>query len=183
VLYVDEEEIAMLADNGVKVVHNPASNMKLASGYRFRYQEMKKAGITVALGTDGCSSSNNLDMIETMKLASLLGKVWREDPQALPCDEMLYAATRAGADVAGLKAGQVAEGYLADLCLIDLNLPVFTPNFNFVSNLVFAANGSSVDTVICNGQVVMRGRKVPGEELIREQTARTAYDLMKRNCS
>lgn len=181
VLYVDEEEIKMLADNGVKVVHNPASNMKLASGYQFRYQEMREAGITVALGTDGCSSSNNLDMIEAMKLASLLGKAWRKDPEALPCDEMLYAATRAGADIAGLKAGEIAEGYLADLCLIDLNLPVFTPNFNFVSNFVFAANGSCVDTVICNGRIVMRDKKVTGEEYIMEQAARVAYDLIKRD--
>jgi 5-methylthioadenosine/S-adenosylhomocysteine deaminase len=181
VLYVDEEEIAMLADNGVNVVHNPASNMKLASGYRFKYQEMKKAGITVALGTDGCSSSNNLDMIEAMKLASLLGKVWRKDPEVLPCDEMLCAATTAGADITGLRTGQIAEGYLADLCLIDLNLPVFTPNFNFVSNLVFAANGSCVDTVICDGRILMRDKKVAGEEQIMEQTARVAYDLIKRN--
>ncbi|MDR0742859.1 MAG: amidohydrolase [Tannerella sp.] len=180
-LYVDEEEIVMLADHGVKVVHNPASNMKLASGYQFRYQEMKKAGITVALGTDGCSSSNNLDMIEAMKLASLLGKVWRNDPEVLPCDEMLYAATNAGAGITGLKTGRIAVGYLADLCLIDLNLPVFTPNFNFVSNLVFAANGSCVDTVICDGRILMRDRKVAGEELIMEQTARVAYDLIKRN--
>lgn len=181
VLYVDEEEIKMLADHGVKVVHNPASNMKLASGYRFRYREMKEAGITVALGTDGCSSSNNLDMIETMKLASLLGKVWRKDPEALSCDEMLSAATEAGADITGWNAGRIAEGALADLCLIDLNLPAFTPNFNFVSNLVFAANGSCVDTVICNGRVVMRDKKVTGEEQIMEQTARIAYDLIKRS--
>ncbi|MDR1223764.1 MAG: amidohydrolase [Tannerella sp.] len=179
-LYVDGEEIRMLADNGVKVVHNPASNMKLASGYQFRYQEMREAGITVALGTDGCSSSNNLDMIETMKLASLLGKAWMKNPEVLPCNEMLYAATRAGAAVTGLKTGEIAEGYLADLCLIDLNLPVFTPNFNFISNLVFAANGSCVDTVICNGRIVMRDKKVPGEESVMEQTARVAYDLIKR---
>ena len=94
-LYVDDEEIRMLADHGVKVVHNPASNMKLASGYRFKYEEMCAAGVTVGLGTDGCSSSNNLDMIEVMKLASLLGKVWRGDPEAMRCDRMLYAATEA----------------------------------------------------------------------------------------
>jgi 5-methylthioadenosine/S-adenosylhomocysteine deaminase len=180
VLHVDGEEIRMLADHGVKVVHNPASNMKLASGYQFRYLEMREAGITVALGTDGCSSSNNLDMIETMKLASLLGKAWRKDPEVLPCHEMFYAATRAGAGITGLKTGEIAEGYLADLCLVDLDLPVFTPNFNFVSNLVFAANGSCIDTVICNGRIVMRDRKVAGEEAILEQTARVAYDLVKR---
>lgn len=180
VLYVDEEEIRLLAAHDVKVVHNPASNMKLASGGRFLYKEMRAAGITVGLGTDGCASSNNLDMIEAMKLASLLGKVWREDPEALPCDEMLYSATKAGADILQVDSGQIAEGCLADLCLIDLHMPVFTPNFNWVSNLVYAANGSCVDTVICDGKVLMHQRKVPGEEEIMECAARAAYDLARR---
>ena len=70
----------MLADHGVKVVHNPASNMKLASGIQFKFCEMRKAGVTVALGTDGCSSSNNLDMIEAMKLASLFRQGLAERP-------------------------------------------------------------------------------------------------------
>ena len=87
-LYVDEEEIQMLADYGVTVVHNPASNMKLASGYRFKYREMQEAGVRIALGTDGCSSSNNLDMVEAMKLASLLGKAWRKDPEAITAKEI-----------------------------------------------------------------------------------------------
>ncbi|MDR1525700.1 MAG: amidohydrolase [Tannerella sp.] len=181
VLYADREEIQMLADSGVKVVHNPASNMKLASGHEFKYKEMREAGITVTLGTDGCSSSNNLDMVEAMKLASLLGKVWRKNPEALSCDEMFYAATAAGADVLGLEAGRIAEGCLADLCLVDLAIPAFTPNFNFVSNLVFAANGSCIDTVICDGRIVMKDRKVPGEAEIMEHAARTAYDLVKRD--
>ena len=180
VLYVDDEEIKILADNGVKVVHNPASNMKLASGYKFKYKEMRDAGVTVAIGTDGCSSSNNLDMIEAMKLASLLGKVWRKDPEVLTCDELLYSATEAGADIIGVNTGQVEEGCLADLCLVDLNTPAFTPNFNFVSNLVFAANGSCVDTVICDGRVVMHNKKIPGEDEIMERAARSAYDLVKR---
>lgn len=165
-LYVDEEEIGLLAERGVKVAHNPASNMKLASGLAFKFAEMRKAGITVGLGTDGCASSNNLDMIETMKLASLLGKAWRKDPEALTADEMLTAATAQGADVLGLKTGRIAEGYLADLCLIDLNLPAFTPNHHFASNLVYAANGSCVDTVVCDGKLLMQRRQVPGEDEI-----------------
>jgi 5-methylthioadenosine/S-adenosylhomocysteine deaminase len=173
-LYVDEEEIRLLADHGVKVAHNPASNMKLGSGATFRFTEMRRAGITVGLGTDGCSSSNNLDMIETMKLASLLGKAWRQDPEALTAGEMLYAATSQGADILGLNAGRLAEGCLADLCLVDLRLPAFTPNHNFVSNLVYAANGSCVDTVICNGTIIMQNRKVPGEEEILRQVNRIA---------
>lgn len=179
-IYVDNDEIRMLADYGVKVVHNPASNMKLASGMNFKFKEMRAAGITVGLGTDGCSSSNNLDMIEAMKLASLLGKAWRKDPEALTAAEMLHMATEQGASIVGLKAGRIEEGYLADISLVDLHIPAFTPNFNLVSNLVYAANGSCIDTVICDGKVLMRDKKVPGEDEILEQAARTAYKLVAR---
>lgn len=179
-LYIDDEEIHMLADHGVKVVHNPASNMKLASGYRFKFKEMREAGVSVGLGTDGCSSSNNLDMVEAMKLASLIGKAWRSDPEALTADEMLRAATEVGASILELKAGRIQEGYLADLCLIDTHTPVFTPNFNWVSNLVYAANGSCVDTVICDGKILMENRQVPGEDEIMERAAEIAYNLVKR---
>ncbi len=179
-IYVDEEELQMLADNGVKVIHNPASNMKLASGIQFQFAEMRGKGIAVGIGTDGCSSSNNLDMIEAMKLASLLGKGWRKDPVVLTADEMLFAATRQGADMMNLKAGRIEEGYLADLCLINLNQPAFTPNFNFVSNLVYAANGSCVDTVICNGNILMENRRIPGEDEIIQRAGEIAYNLIKR---
>lgn len=179
-IYVDNDELRMLADHGVKVVHNPASNMKLASGIEFKFKEMRKLGITVGIGTDGCSSSNNLDMIEAMKLASLLGKAWRKDPEALTAGEMLEAATVDGASMFGLKAGKIEKGYLADLCLIDLNTPAFAPNHNFVSNLVYAANGSCVDTVICDGKVLMEGKRVPGEDEILEKASEIAYNLIKR---
>ncbi|MDR1745896.1 MAG: amidohydrolase [Tannerella sp.] len=178
VLYVDDEEIALLAESGAKVVHNPASNMKLGSGFRFQYEEMRQVGITVGLGTDGCSSSNNLDMIEVMKQAALLGKAWRMNPEVTSCEAMFHAATEAGAAIAGVDAGRIAEGAIADFCLIDLSLPVFTPNFNFISNLVYAANGSCVDTVVCDGRILMYNRVIPGEAEIREQAARRAYGLL-----
>ncbi|MCC8095069.1 MAG: amidohydrolase [Tannerellaceae bacterium] len=179
-LYVDDEEIRMLADHGVKVAHNPASNMKLASGIEFKFKEMREAGVIVGIGTDGCASSNNLDMIEAMKLASLLGKAWRKDPEALPVADILSAATEEGAKIVGWKTGHVAEGYLADLCLVDLKLPAFTPNFNFFSNLIYAANGSCVDTVICDGRILMQHGTVPGEEEILQKSAESAYNLVKR---
>jgi 5-methylthioadenosine/S-adenosylhomocysteine deaminase len=178
-LYVDDEEIQMLAGAGVKAVHNPASNMKLGSGAGFRFVEMRQAGIPVAIGTDGCSSSNSLDMIEAMKLASLLGKCWRKNPAVMTAGEMFHAATAEGAAMLGIKAGRIEEGCLADLCLVDLNLPAFTPNFNFISNLVYAANGSCVDTVICDGNILMQNKQLPGEDEIMERTAAIAYNLMK----
>ncbi|MDR3129699.1 MAG: amidohydrolase [Tannerellaceae bacterium] len=180
-LYVDDEEITLLADNGVKVAHNPASNMKLASGYRFKFTEMRKAGITVGLGTDGCASSNNLDMIEAMKLAALIGKAWRNDPEAVSADEVFHAATTAGAEITGLKKGCIAEGYLADLCLVNLCSTAFVPDFNFVSNLVYAANGSCIDTVICDGKILMVNGKIDGEDVILQQACAIAHRLVQRN--
>jgi 5-methylthioadenosine/S-adenosylhomocysteine deaminase len=177
VIHIDDEEMKMLADAGVGVVHNPASNMKLASGYQFKFEEMKNAGVKVTLGTDGCASSNNLDMFEAMKLASLLGKVWRKNPEALTCYEVFEAATKTAADILKINAGTITEGLRADLSLIDLKIPAFTPNHNFVSNLVYSANGSCVDTVICDGRILMRNKKVEGEDEILENAARIAYEL------
>jgi len=165
-IWLDDEEIQMLADNDVKVVHNPNSNLKLASGYRFKYHEMKDAGITVGLGTDGCSSSNNLDMIEAMKVASLIGKAWREDPTKSQAKEMFVCATVNGGKILRQNIGRVKEGFLADLTIVDLKAPAFTPNFNFISNLVYAANGNNVDTVICDGKILMENKRVEGEEEI-----------------
>lgn len=179
-IYIDDEEIKMLADHDVKVVHNPASNMKLASGAEFKFMEMQAAGITVGLGTDGCASSNNLDMVEAMKLGALLGKAWRKDPQATPAEDVFRAATLNGAIIMNSKAGKIAPGYLADLCLVDLRRAAFTPNFNFISNLVYAANGSCIDTVICDGKIIMENKYVNGEEEILERAAGCAYDLIKR---
>jgi len=179
-VWLDEEEIRILADHSVSVVHNPNSNLKIASGYQFKYKEMKAAGITVCLGTDGCASSNNLDMIETMKTAALMQKAWRFDATAMPAEETFDCATVNGAKMLQLNIGKIAPGCLADLCLVDLNSPAFTPNFNFVSNLIYAANGSCIDTVICDGKVLMENKYVPGEEEIIQKAAAVAYDLMKR---
>jgi len=166
VVWVDDEDIQILADHDVKVVHNPHSNMKLASGYQFKYEEMKHKGITVCLGMDGCASSNNLDMTEAMKLASLLQKAWRFDPTILPENEALEMATINGAKTFGINAGIIQEGSLADLILIDLNQTVFTPNHNTIANLVHAANGSSVDSLICNGKILMKNRVVKERQSI-----------------
>ena len=167
----------MLADHDVKVVHNPNSNLKMASGYRFKYQEMKQAGITIGIGTDGCASSNNLDLIEAMKTASLLQKAWRYDPTLFSAQEALDCATINGAKMLRLNAGKIETGCLADLCLIDLNSAAFTPNFDFVSNLVYAANGNCVDTVICDGRILMQHKQAPGEQEILDRAAAAAHQL------
>jgi 5-methylthioadenosine/S-adenosylhomocysteine deaminase len=172
VVWVDDEDIQILADHDVKVVHNPQSNLKIASGYQFKYEEMKQRGVTVCLGMDGCASSNNLDMTEAMKLASILQKAWRFDPTVLSEREVLDMATVNGAKALGINAGVVKEGYLADLMLVDLNQTAFTPNHDTIANLVFAANGSTVDTVICNGKILMQNRTISGRQNIIDNAIR-----------
>ena len=165
-LWLDDEEMQMLADNDVKIVHNPNSNLKLASGYHFKYHEMKDKGLTVGLGTDGVSSSNNLDMTETMKVASFIGKAWRDDPTACSAADMFKCATHNGGIILNKQLGEIKEGYLADIVLFDLHTPAFTPNYNLISNIVYSGNGNDVDTVICNGKVLMENRKVENEDEI-----------------
>ena len=95
-LWMEDDELDIIAHHGAATVHNPASNMKLASGYAFKFEEMKKRGIRVGIGTDGCSSSNNLDMFIAMRMAALLGKVWRFDPTATAAEAIYQSATREG---------------------------------------------------------------------------------------
>ena len=180
VVWIDDEEMDLLAKHNVSVVHNPASNLKLASGYAFKYEEMKRRGIRIGIGTDGCSSSNNLDMVVAMKLASFLGKGWRFDSTACKADDIFASATSVGADILGIPAGRVEEGALADVCLVDLNTPELVPLNNLTSNLVYATSGSScVDTVIIDGRILMRDKYVPGQEAIIAEAREVARRLFK----
>nr|WP_315123746.1 amidohydrolase [uncultured Porphyromonas sp.] len=178
VVWVDDEEMDLLAKHRVSVVHNPASNMKLCSGYTFKYEEMKKRGIRLGIGTDGCSSSNNLDMVIAMKLASLLGKAWRFSPTATKAADIYHSATIGGAEILEIPAGRIAEGMLADLSLVDLNVPELVPLNSLTSNLVYATSGSScIDTVIIDGVIRMRDRYVLGQEEIIAEAREVARRL------
>ena len=159
-VWLDENEIKLIKDNDVKVSHNPCSNMKLASGAA-PVGELLSQGICVGLGTDGASSNNNLDMFDEMKFASLLQKVSTLDPKVLNADEVINMATINGAKSLGIDAGTIAIGKKADLILVDTNHPNMTPqSSSLASNLVYSANGSNVDTTICNGKVLMENRKL-----------------------
>lgn len=178
-VWLDDSEVELLGKRGVTVVHNINSNLKLASGYRFRYQELRDAGVNVCLGTDGAASSNNLDMREAMKTMAMLQKAWRVDPKAMPVDELFRVATVNGAKALGIDAGRIEEGALADIVLIDTKNPEFHPNYNFLGNLIYSANSSCVNTVLIDGHVVMLDRKVEGEDEILENADRVAWKLMK----
>ena len=149
VVHVDEEEAAILASRGVTIAHCPCSNLKLASG-------IHDAGCRITLGTDGDSSNNNLDMREEMKFAALLAKASSGDPEVMPADEALAMATRNGAAAFGIDAGVIQEGKLADALLVRLDDVPMQPCHNLVSNWVYAAGSSCIDTVICNGKILMR---------------------------
>ena len=108
-LWLSDKDVEILGKRGVTCVHNVNSNLKLASGYKFRYNELRDAGANVCLGTDGCASSNNLDMLETMKTAAIVQKAWRNDPAAMPLNELLSMATVNAAKALGLNAGKIEE--------------------------------------------------------------------------
>lgn len=157
VVHVDEEEAAILAERGVTISHCPCSNMKLASGV-FPYKLLREAGCRITLGTDGDSSNNNLDMREEMKFAALLAKVSSGDPETMPAEEALEMASRNGAEAFGIDAGEIAEGREADALLVRLDDERMQPLHNLVSNWVYSAGSSCIDTVICRGRVIMQNR-------------------------
>lgn len=165
VVHVTNAEIGILANHGVKVVHNPVSNMKLASG-SFPYGKMVGSGVDVLLGTDGCSSNNNLDMLEEMKVATLHAKLLLNDPTVLPAKTIFDMATVKGADALGLDCGVIEEGRLADCMLVDLSNHRLVPGYHLIDDMVYSADSSCIDTVICDGRILMRNGKVDGEEEI-----------------
>jgi 5-methylthioadenosine/S-adenosylhomocysteine deaminase len=168
-LWISPHDIELLAAHGVHCIHNVNSNTKLASGYRFLYNEMRDAGINLCLGTDGCASSNNLDLLEAMKTAAIFQKAWRDDPSALPLPELLDMATVNGARALRLDAGRLEEGALADLVLVDTDNTFFLSPGPFLANLVYSAHSDCIDSVICDGRFLMRHREIPGErEIIAE---------------
>ena len=165
-LWLSENDIEILGRRGVNCVHNVNSNLKLASGYRFMYNELRDAGANICLGTDGCASSNNLDMLETMKTSAMIQKAWRNDPSAMPLNELMSMAASNAGKALGLNIGRLEEGALADILIVD------TENYNFLSpgtfeaNLIYSAHSDCIDSVICDGKFGMRNRVVPGEKEI-----------------
>lgn len=156
---LSQEDRQLLADRGVGVVHCPESNMKLASGVA-PVVELLAAGVPVALGTDGCASNNNLDMLQEMDTAAKLHKVFHLDPTVLPAPTVLSLATRQGARVLNLHrhVGSLEPGKQADLVVINGDQPHLIPLYNPYSQLVYAAGGGDVRTVLIAGRVVLQDR-------------------------
>lgn len=174
-VWLSDAEIALMRETGTQISHNPSSNAKLGNGIA-RLPEMLAAGINVGLGHDAAECNNSRDMFEVMKFASLLHRALRVDAGLQQARDVVRMATRNGARALSHETGQLVPGAKADVILIDTNSTMFTPLMpsseeHVFSHLVFAANGSCVDTTIVDGQVVMDGRKiltVDEDEVIRE---------------
>jgi 5-methylthioadenosine/S-adenosylhomocysteine deaminase len=161
-IWVDEADRKILAERQVGCVHNPASNMMLASGVAPVIEE-RAAGVHVGLGTDGPAGSNNdLDLMEEMDLAARLQKVTKMDPQALGAKAAVEMATIEGAHALHMEKeiGSLEAGKKADLILIGLDAPNAVPMYEVYAQIVYALKASDVETVVIGGRVVMRDRKV-----------------------
>ena len=175
-VHLTDEDIRLIREHGCSIAHNPCSNFKLVSG-QMRLEALSKAGIRITLGTDSNCSNNNLSMFDEMKIAAFSAKNESENAECCPANDIWAAATKNGAEAFEIDAGEIAEGRLADAILIDMNHVLMTPCYNIASNMVYSADTSCIDTVICNGRIIMQGRKVEGEEEIIAEAKERAKQL------
>lgn len=169
-----DNDYNILKRTGATIALNPCSNLKLASGIP-QIPAMIAKGIPLAIGTDGASSNNNLDMHEDMKFAALLEKNCPGgSADTLKAEDVLNMATRNGAVAFGWDAGVIEEGKLADALLIRLDNERMVPCYNVISNWVYSADSNAIDSVICDGKFVMRNGHVDGEEDIVKEAIQCA---------
>ncbi len=156
-----DKDISILAKRKVRIVHCPQSNLKLGSGVA-RIKDMMNAGLLIGLGTDGPASNNTLDMFSEMKTASLLQKGVNADPLLLPAKQVFEMATINGAKILGIDhiTGSLEEGKKADIVIVDAESVHMTPMYDPYSHIVYSAKGSDVETVIVNGKILMKDRKL-----------------------
>jgi len=183
-VWAAKHEMELMKERGVKVAHNPVSNMKIAAGVAPVPEYLRK-GIPVGLGSDGAASNNSLDMFEDVKIAALLHKVSSNDPQAVPAEAALEMATIGGARALGLESeiGSIEVGKKADIILVDLRKPHLTPLTHPVSHLVYAARGCDVSHSIVDGRILMEEHelKTLDEEKVMAEAMRQAEDLLERS--
>ena len=177
-VWLTDKEIEILARRGVTIVHNPASNMKLASGV-MSIEKLLKAGVNIALGTDGAASNNSLDIVEEMKLAALVHKVHTLNPTITDAESIFKMATQNGARALHLNAGVIKEGALADVVIFDFNKAHLRPITNVISHIVYSANGNDVETTIVDGKIIMLDREVltVDEEKILDKVQKIVDEL------
>ena len=163
-VWLSDVEMALMRETSTQISHNPSSNAKLGNGIA-RLPEMLNAGLNVGLGHDAAECNNSLDLFQVMKFASLMHRASRVDASLQQAPDVLRMATRNGAAALGHETGELSTGRIADVIVLDLQSQMFTPlmprnKAHLYSHLVFAANGSCVDTTIIDGKVVMEGRRL-----------------------
>ncbi len=182
-VHVDDADIELMLEKGVYPVNNPTSNFKLASGFA-PIDKMLKRGLKVALGTDGSSSNNNLNMFEEIHLAAIINKAVNQDAVSVPALTALEMATINGAKALAWdkEIGSLEVGKKADLILIDVDKSHFYPRHNLISAMAYSAQGSDVDTVIVNGKIIMEKRiiRTLDVEKIKFMAEKSARDLILR---
>ena len=172
-VHLTDDDVRIIADAGAVICENQQSNMKLVSGlFPFR-RAVERGKCRASIGTDGASSNNALSMFAEMKCAALAAKIESGDPTCASAETVYRLATRGGAQAFGLDAGEVRAGAAADFVILDPDRLPLVPGFNRASDLVYAADPSCVDTVVCAGRVLMEGGVIPGEAEI-VAAARTA---------
>lgn len=181
-VHITDEEIELVKDKKFYPVYNPSSNLKLASGFT-PVDKLLENNITMALGTDGDSSNNNQDFVEEMHIGGIVNKAVTMNEKAVPAIEILKMATVNGAEALGFeKLGLIKEDYLADLAIFDLESNSFTPRNNLISALVYSANSSDVESVICDGKFIMRDRELVNvdEKEVRNKVIFIWKDIQNR---
>lgn len=182
-VHVDDADIELMVEKNVYPVNNPTSNFKLASGFA-PIDRMLKRGLKVALGTDGSSSNNNLNMFEEIHLAAIINKAVNEDAVSVPAHTALEMATINGAKALAWdkEIGSLEVGKKADLILIDTDKSHFYPRHNLISAMAYSAQGSDVDTVIVNGKIIMENRiiRTLDVEKIKFMAEKVGQDLIMR---
>ncbi len=180
-VHVTDAEIDLLAESGATVVHCPKSNLKLGSGIA-PVTKMLRRGASVALAADGAASNDLLDMFEETRMAALLHKGANEDPTAITARQAFRLATEGGAAAAGIDAGAIDPGKLADLALIDLDQPHLLPLHDVINTLVYCARAGDVETTIIDGQLVMhqRAMRTLDEEKTRHEAARFGGEMYRQ---
>lgn len=177
---MNDNDIQILKEDNINVCENITSNLKLVSGMP-RIPEMLDRGVNVALGTDGCASNNNLNMFEEMHISAIVHKNQMKDPTVMPAHRVVEMATKNGYDAIGFKdrAGDVSEGLLADLIMVDVSGIHYAPINEVAACIVYTMQASDVDTVIINGKTVMKNKSLVtiDEELLKHKVRTVAKRL------
>ncbi|MEM2896031.1 MAG: amidohydrolase [Halobacteria archaeon] len=181
-VWLSKEDVELLKEFDVKVVHNPVSNMKLGSGTA-PITKLLDEGIVVALGTDSVVSNNRIDMIQEMKIASILQKVYNLNASLVPAEQALRMATINGAWAIGLEkeVGSLEVGKKADIIVINMKGPHTTPSYTPITCLIYSSTACDVETVIANGRLLMEDRKVKtmDETEVLESASKVSLTLAK----